>query len=173
MFLAITDVYHLISFRFRSRVDPFDVLSTPMRVWPHHLDALLHMNNGVYLTLASHSRWEFVIRTGYSEIFRDLGWYGVIAGQVVRYRRGLRLWQRFTVETRFLGLDGPNIVFEHRFVRGGDVVARMVACVRMIHRTSGTVSHDALREGLHDPRITDVPEWASQWTTSAMMPMAD
>ncbi|WP_051800075.1 acyl-CoA thioesterase [Catenuloplanes japonicus] len=173
MFLAITDAYHLLRSRFRPAVDPFDVLETRMRVLPHHLDALVHMNNGVYLTLASFARWEFVIRSGAGDTFRRLGWYGVIASQVVRYRRGLRLWQRFTVETRFLGLDGPNIVFEHRFVRDGETVARIVACVRMIHRTGGPVTRTALIEGMADPRITDAPEWTARWTSSAMMPMAD
>ncbi|GAB7038323.1 MULTISPECIES: acyl-CoA thioesterase [Catenuloplanes] len=173
MFLALTDAYRLVRSRFRSRVDPFATLASPMRVWPHHLDALIHMNNGTYLTLATFARWEFVIRSGYGDIFRRLGWYGVIAGQVVRYRRGLRLWQRFAVETRFLGLDGPNIVFEHRFVRGGEVVARVIACIRMLDRRGGTVRREDLLAAVPDPRITDVPEWAARWTAVARMPMTE
>ncbi len=46
MFLALTDAYHLIRSRFRSPVEPFGTLHSPMRVWPHHLDTLAHMNNG-------------------------------------------------------------------------------------------------------------------------------
>ncbi|MDN6380314.1 MAG: thioesterase family protein, partial [Brevibacterium aurantiacum] len=95
----------MIRVRFRSRLSMWDTSHVRFRVNLSDLDVMRHMNNGRYLTLMDLGRMDLMLRSGFWKKVTDQGWYPVIAGQSITYRRSLTLWQKFELSSRVIGHD--------------------------------------------------------------------
>ena len=103
------------------------------RVWPHDLDTSLHLNNGRYWSIADLGRTDLILRSGLWRAVLRHRWTPVVSAALMRFRRELRPFQSFRLETRIVGWDETWIVIEQRFVtskRRGEVAAA-VALVRV------------------------------------------
>ena len=145
-------VLHLIvaSF-FRPRLDPVrDVSRLTFRVWPHDLDTSLHMNNGRYWTLMDLGRTDIMIRSGLWRPILKHGWVPVVGAGQIRFRRELKAFRTFSLETRILTWSESHVVMEHRLVseaRDGSPVLNAIALVRAglyDRREKGFVSMERL-----------------------------
>jgi acyl-CoA thioesterase FadM len=148
-----------------------DVASLNLRVWPSDLDLLRHMNNGVYLSIMDLGRIDLLERLGVATALRAGGIYPVIVSETVTFRRSLELWQKYTLETRFLGSDAKATYLEQRFVVGGEIYARAVVRARFLRRSGGTVSPVELAEeaGI-DLTTAPLPQWIERWTEDVALP---
>ncbi|KRF33877.1 thioesterase family protein [Yonghaparkia sp. Soil809] len=157
--------------RFGPRLAPTDVARTAFRVLPTDLDVLNHMNNGVYLSIMDLGRIDLMARSGVWPELRRRGYYPVVVSSTITYRRSLEPWQRFTVESRIVGLDDVAGYVEQRFVRDGEVCARGVIKARFLKRSGGIVPIPELAElfGL-DPDDHALPEWLAHWSAAASLP---
>lgn len=159
----------------RSRNAPhvgiWDEVTTPFVVLPTDLDALLHMNNGRYLTLMDLGRLELMRRSGlWAELSRR-GWYPVVAGQTITYRRSLKLGQRFWLTTRVLGFDERWGYLEQTFRVGDEVYARAHVRSRFLKRSGGSVENGELAELVGGfPEHLEVPRWLEEWTAATGFP---
>jgi acyl-CoA thioesterase FadM len=101
--------------------------SLPFRVWPHDLDTSLHMNNGRYWTLMDLGRTDLMLRTGLWRAVLRHRWVPVVNAGAIRFRRELRLFRPFRVETAILCWSETWLVMQHRLVSrardGGEIVA--------------------------------------------------
>jgi acyl-CoA thioesterase FadM len=128
-------VLHLIiaSF-FRAKLDPVrDVSRLSFRVWPHDLDTSLHMNNGRYWTLMDLGRTDIMIRSGLWRPILKHGWVPVVSAGQIRFRRELKAFRAFTLETRILTWSETHVVMEHRLVsraKDGSPILNAIALVR-------------------------------------------
>lgn len=148
-------------------VEVWDTVTTPFRVAPTDLDVLLHMNNGKYLTIMDLGRLDLMQRAGLWGELNRRGWYPVVAGQTITYRRSLKLGQRFDLQTRVVGTDDRWIFLEQTFVVGDVVHARAVVRARFLKRTGGSVEHDELEELVGGfPDHLELPQWMADWTQS-------
>ena len=86
-------------------LDAASVSSIRLTTLPTDIDILRHMNNGRYLSLFDLGRWDLLIRTGLFDAMNDNGWYAVVSSETVTFRKSLQLWQRFEVQSRFIGHD--------------------------------------------------------------------
>jgi acyl-CoA thioesterase FadM len=102
---------------------PFAVSRLGFRVWPHDLDTSLHMNNGRYWTIMDLGRADLMIRSGLWRAVLRQGWTPVVSAGQIRFRRELRPFQAFHLETRLLFWDERRLVMEHRMLTAGDTVA--------------------------------------------------
>ncbi|MDJ1157976.1 thioesterase family protein [Chelatococcus sp. SYSU_G07232] len=110
----------LITAPWRPRLDaPFGASSLFFRVWPHDLDTNGHMNNGRYLTIMDLGRADFLLRSGLWRQVRAQRWMPVLSASKVRFRRELRLFQRFRLESRVVWWSDTRFVMEHRLLAGG------------------------------------------------------
>ncbi len=108
---------------------PHEASILRFRAWPNDLDVSLHVNNGRYLTLMDLGRLDLMIRAG---LWRDVTrnrWTPIASNVLIRFRREIRLWQRFRIETRLVTWDATNVVMEQIFVleggsRDGQIAAR-------------------------------------------------
>ncbi|MFN3687868.1 thioesterase family protein [Salinarimonas sp.] len=103
------------------------------RVMPHDLDVSLHMNNGRYWSLMDLGRLDLMIRCGLAGAVRRHGWMPVVSAGKIRFRRELRLWRAFRLETRILAWSDAWLVIEHRVVtraRDGSEILSAIALVR-------------------------------------------
>ncbi len=99
---------------FRPRIRPLEDSTLDLRVWPPDLDLMGHVNNGRYLTFMDLGRLDLIARSGLWRIALRRRWTPVIVSAQVRFRRALKLWDRFTLHTRVLGWDERWVYIEHR-----------------------------------------------------------
>lgn len=110
---------------------PADVSVLAFRVYPHDLDLSLHMNNGRYLTIMDLGRLDLILRSGLGRAVWRHGWTPVANAAVVRFRRELRVFDRYRLETRIVGWMEQAVIIEQSFVfatgeREGQVAARAI-----------------------------------------------
>ena len=97
------------------------------------LDTSLHMNNGRYWTLMDHGRADIMIRSGLWRAVLKRGWVPVVGAGQIRFRRELRPFQAFRLETRIVTWFDAQLVMEHRLLskaRDGSPVLNAIALVR-------------------------------------------
>jgi acyl-CoA thioesterase FadM len=133
MYLWLRLVIYVLKLPFLARLKPpFEVSKLFFRVSPLDLDVNGHMNNGRYLTLMDIGRTDLMIRGGlFGKVMRN-GWMPVLSTAKIVFRRELRLFAKFRLESRIVTWDGTIFVMEHRFVTdapGGERIAA-VALVR-------------------------------------------
>ncbi len=168
MNLYLRLVLLLITARLRPAISLWDTCRTRFRVHPGDLDLLMHMNNGRYLTLMDLGRMDLMLRSGYWPAAKAQGWYPVVAGQSITFRRSLMLWDRFEICTRLLGTDERWIYLSQTFHRRGDVVADAVVRACFKRKSGGTVPVQevlALAEPMPAERV--VPQWVLDWSRTS------
>lgn len=133
-------LYTMIFSRFRSPCGVMEVCRTPFRCWPTDLDALFHMNNGKYLSIMDIARTDFVIRSGLLKKLNQYGYYPVVEGQTIRYRKSLSPFDPFVIDTKVLGWDERAIFLSQKFIRTEEVIAEAIVKARFLKRPQGFVS---------------------------------
>ncbi|MGE0053890.1 MAG: thioesterase family protein [Hyphomicrobium sp.] len=98
---------------------PQDVSSVSFRVWPHDLDPFGHMNNGRYLTIMDLGRTDIMVRSGLLRAAARHKWTPIASAVVIRFRREMRLFQKFRLESRILWWDDTVSIIEQIFVLEG------------------------------------------------------
>ena len=120
------------------------VFTKNFRVWLHDLDVFGHMNNGRYLQIMDVARTEWMTRTGVLSAMWSYKWSAVLGGGLTRYRRSLKLFQKYQVRTQLIHWDERWFFFEHVFV---DAQGRRVAV---------GISRAALRSGADWVHTSDI-----------------
>ena len=109
-----------------------------MRVWPNDLDFNAHMNNGRYLTLMDLGRVDLLLRAGLGRTILAKRWTAVLTGATIRYRRSLKPFQRFRLETSIAGWTEHAVFIEQRFIiasgaQAGEVAASAAVRASLLH----------------------------------------
>lgn len=152
-------------------LDPTAVGTIRLTTLPSDIDILRHMNNGRYLSLFDLGRWDLLIRTGLFDAMKDRGWYAVVSSETITFRKSLQLWQRFEVQSRFIGHDEKALFMEHRAVVKGQVYARAIVRARMLRRTGGTVSNEELFAAVGKPEgVREIDAWVHDWAAASALP---
>lgn len=95
----------LWKFRNAPQLDLGDVHISHHRCWPQDLDFWWELNNGRTLTLMDLGRVPAANRTPMFKVMKNKGLGLTVAGNTLRYRRRVRLFDRIELRTRFLGWD--------------------------------------------------------------------
>ena len=162
---------HALLSRFGPRLGHWDVARTRFRVLPTDLDILKHMNNGVYLSIADIGRFDLLVRNGVWAIFKQRGWYPVVASETISFRKSLQLGQAFIVESRILGFDEKAVYVEQRFVVDGEIYTQAFIRGRFLKRGGGVVTIAELLYAVGpSPSDVTVPEWLIEWGANAALP---
>jgi len=143
-------------------------------VLPHDLDIYGHMNNGRYLTFMDLGRMDLILRSGIAQPAGVHGWKPIVAGSWVRYRKPLKLLERFELRTRVAGWTDRWFVLEQQIVRKGRIYTQAyiqgvfvgpkgrVSCSRVL---------DALAyEEKSPPLPAFVTDWLEMHVTSSRLP---
>ncbi|MCK7500724.1 MAG: acyl-CoA thioesterase [Comamonadaceae bacterium] len=83
------------------------------------------MNNGRFWTIMDLGRYDLAARAGLMRVAHRQGWFFVVAGGSIRYRRRLPL-SAASSSGPLAGHDGRWFYFVQEFVRGGKVAAQAV-----------------------------------------------
>lgn len=150
----------------RQSADPFSTTVVPMRVWPLDLDLNVHVTNGRYFTMADVGRMDYVLKTGaYRTALRHKA-VPIVGDVWGKFRRELRLFERFEIHTRMLGWDDKWSFMEHRFISKGRVVG--VVIMRGVFRAAqGTLAPAEIVRDLGVPEQSPaLPDWLLRWSAS-------
>lgn len=150
--------------RLRSRLSIWDTSHVSFRVNPFDLDVQRHMNNGRYLTLMDLGRMDLMLRSRFWQRTTAEGWYPVVAGQSITYRRSLLLWERFDLASRVIGHDDRWIFIEQVFRRDGKVVADAIVRARFLRKAGGSVPIEEVLDLVGPaPEHLELPSWITRW----------
>jgi YbgC/YbaW family acyl-CoA thioester hydrolase len=164
--LFVRFLWLFIAARRRPPVPVLGPCRTPFRVLPTDLDVLRHVNNGVYLSLMDLARLDLMVRAGLAPKARAHGWYPVVVGVSVSFRRSLTLLQRFEIETRVMTWDNRTFLVEQVFFRGPEPIAHALVRARFLARDSSRVTPaDVLSLVGVEESPPQAPEWAARWNT--------
>ena len=151
--------------RFRRRIGPLDEATLRFTALPNDCDLNMHMSAGRYLSFMDVGRVELIARMRILRKVIDRGWRPINAGTVIRFRRSVLPFERFTVRSRVLGWDEKWTYFEHVIERKGQLYA--IAHARGLFRgPQGNVPPLELLElaGLpHDTPSPPLPEFVQRW----------
>ncbi len=151
----------------RSRCSMLGPVDTHFRVLPNDLDALLHVNNGVYLTLMDLGRTDLLLRSNAFKKIKKQGWYPVAAAETIRFKRSLTLFQRFTIRTRVVGWDERSIYLEQVFISEDKLVAKAVVDARFLSKRGGSVAPKQILDLLEiEDDNHPLPDWIATWISS-------
>lgn len=115
----------LMAYRFRPRLTvPDSVSRLSFRAWFSDLDINGHVNNGRYWTLFDLGRTDLILRSGLFKPVLKHKWTPIVGSGAIHFRRELRLFQPFILETRILTWTQDKVVFEQRILTdNGQVLA--------------------------------------------------
>ena len=147
----------------RPRLDPLDEVRLGLRAWPVDIDTNLHVNNGRYLTLMDFGRFYHTMRTGLLPVMVRNRWIPILGAASMRYRRELRLMQRFDLVTRLLAWDEKWFYIEQRFERDGELLADGTVRGVLKHGRRTIPPAELLRAVGHDGVSPPQPETLRRW----------
>jgi acyl-CoA thioesterase FadM len=164
MNLYLRLIWTLLSARWRSRLQPLERCRTPFFTSLFDLDIFRHMNNGRYFTLQDLARVDLMLRSGVYAVFRQRGWYPVVTGETMQFRRSLKLFQRFEIQSQVIGWTERDLVLEHRFMSRGELVAWGLVAARFLRTSGGVVAVDEVLDAAGISKGAQaLPEHAAAW----------
>jgi len=137
---------YLLLFSYKSKKIGFhETSSTSLRVWFNDLDPLMHVNNGVYLSLLDLGRIDFMIKTGMYKKIKDNNIYPVIASEGIKFKRSLKLFQKFEIKTKFSGFDDKYVYLEQSFWSKDKIYAKALIKSIFLKKEGGKVTSNELK----------------------------
>lgn len=131
--------------------------------WPWDLDPWIELNNGRTLTLFDLGRIPMAQRTGLIPVLRQRGWGITVAGSSVRYRRRIRMFERFTMFSRVAGWDHRFVYMDQSMWKGPDC-CNQVLIRAAITSPTGIVSPPEVMAALGAPAESPpLPGWIAAW----------
>ena len=166
MYPLIRFAKELAKFRNAERLPPTGTHVSTHICWPWDLDPWIELNNGRTLTLYDLGRIPLAMRTGLIGILRERGWGITVAGNSTRYRRRVRMFDRFTMVSHTIGWDRRFIYMEQSMWKRGE------CCNHMLIRTAvtsaaGIVPPSEVMAALGGaPDSPPLPGWVEAWTSA-------
>lgn len=170
MHLFIRTFFHILVSLRRPRTSLWSESTVPMRVWPTDVDVALHINNGMYFSLMDLGRIDLMLRAKAWQRTLRRGWSMVVARETITFRKSLKLWQRYSMETRIAGIDERAMYFEQRMVADGEIYATATVAVRFVAKGAPVGLEQVLAEFGIPPAGLVLPEWIHQWRMDTVLP---
>lgn len=172
MHLLLRTIWHLFLSTRRRPLGLWDTSSLPMRVWPTDIDVAMHVNNGMYFSLMDLGRFDLMMRAGAWQKMRAKGWGPVVNAETITFRKSLQLWQKFTIESKIIGVDERAIYFEQRMVVKGEIYAQAFQATRLVGNGRPIANEEIFAEIGEPPADLLLPEWLHEWRATTALPGA-
>jgi len=150
--------------RFSPAVNFLDNCSTSFRVLPTDCDVLLHMNNGRYFSFLDIARIDFMIRNNSFKLVRKEKMYGVVASEIIRFKRSINIFKRFEIVTRIVSWDANFFYIVHYFKTENELCALAGVKICFLHAKKGRIKTKEILDIIgitHTPNA--MPEWLEMW----------
>lgn len=166
------------------RLGPLEPHVSTHRISPLDLDPWWELNNGRTLTIYDLGRIPMAIRLGITDTLKANGWGFTVAGNTVRYRRRIKVFQRVTQVSRTIGWDDRFVYMEQSMWARGECLNHMLLRVAIVggRARKGLVSPAEFMAALgHSDPSPPLPGWVAAWIEAdalrpwppALPPMSD
>ena len=165
MILLFRFLLTILKSRFRSKIGPLDSSVVRFTVLPHDCDLNIHLNAGRFVSFMDIARIELLARMRVLRSVLKKGWRPVVGGLVIRYRRSVQPFERFTIESRVVGWDDKWFYIEHVLNRHDGSMAATAYTRTLLRKSGGTVAPRELIElmGLAGTESPPLPPFVEQW----------
>lgn len=148
----------------RYETSPDSTIITTMRVWPFDLDINRHVTNGRYFSMADVARMDFLFRSGAYKVALRYKALPIVGDNWGKFRKELKLFQKFEIHTRMLGWDEKWVFVQHDFQRHGRILGSVI--MRGVFRAGRdilkpTVFVESMALPEESPKL---PQWVAQWS---------
>lgn len=131
--------------------------------WPIDLDFMLEANNGRVLSLYDLGRIPLAARTGLLRALFENGWAFAMAGASVRYRRRIKMFDRFEMQSRSIGHDGRFFYLEQTMWKKGEAASNILYRAAVTD-ASGIVPTQSVLDAMgYSDWNPEMPEWVQAW----------
>ena len=130
-------IYIKAAFKEKISVTDEDCLS--FTVLPQEVD-LEYMNNSCFWTVAEMGLMDILFRTGLIKICRQKRWVPLVRSQKIVYKRPLKRFDRYQLETKLIAWDERWLYFRQTFVRNGLLIANSLVKVLFMSKDGSRVS---------------------------------
>jgi len=163
----------LLSRPWRRVAGPDATIVTTMRVWPLDLDINRHVTNGRYFSMADIARTDYLFRSGAYKVALAYRALPIVGDNWGKFRKELKLFQKFEFHTSMLGWDEKWVFMKHEFRREGRVLGTVI--MRGVFRAGRDVLKPQIFiEALGLPSASpELPHWLAQWSASCDALSAD
>ncbi|WP_411731785.1 acyl-CoA thioesterase [Paeniglutamicibacter sp.] len=159
--------------RKRPKLSMFETSSVPMRALLTDIDMAGHINNGMYFSLFDLGRFDLMVRAGVWDEMKKNKWTPVVQSETITFRKSVVFNQKFTQETRILGMDEKSIYFEQRMVVDGEIYVQATIATRLLSKEGPVANEKILATmGLGPPEDLVLPEWVARWRADTALPGA-
>lgn len=170
MHLLLRTLLHLFLAARRPPTSIWVESSLALRVLPTDMDLAGHINNGMYFSLMDLARMDLMVRSGAWARMRARGWRPVASAETIAFRKSLKLFQRYSIETKVMGADEKVIYFEHRMVADGEIYARAHVATRLVSKNGPVSNAEIFAEFGHPPADLMLPDWIHDWRDANALP---
>ncbi len=162
----------LLSYRFRPALKITDIGKRKFRVWPTDIDIFGHMNNGIYFSLMDVSRFDLLKRTKAWGLCVKAKVHPVVVGETMTFRKELKPFKTFEIESGVLGWNDIAFFIRQRFVVDGQIHAEAVVRLRFLKSPKGIPTPAEILEimGGWDAPRPELPEWIHEWEKNVALP---
>lgn len=149
--------------RFSKKVKELDQSSRKFWVLPTDIDILGHMNNGRYLSLMDIGRLDHMIRCNvFSKLHRNKI-YPVVASEMIRFRKSLKLFQHAKLTTQIMGWDDKFFYVAHHFTSRNQLYALGLIKASFLKNGKSLNTSEILKLLDHTPEQPQMPDWIKDW----------
>ncbi len=136
---------------------------------PQDIDPWMELNNGRTLTLYDLGRLPMAKRMGFDRIGKTHGWGLTVAGASTRYRRRVRMFDRFEMRSRVMGWDARFLYMDQSMWRGEECTSQMLLRSAVASK-SGIVPPSQVMQVLGHPLDSPpLPDWVQGWSAADAM----
>ncbi len=153
----------LWKFRRAPRLGLFDTHVSHHMCLPQDIDPWMELNNGRTLTLYDLGRLPMGKRLGFDMLGKEKGWGLTVAGNSTRYRRRVRLFDRFEMRSRILGWDARFLYMDQTMWRGGDCTSQMLLRSAVASKSGIVPPAEVMRALGHPEESPALPDWVRAW----------
>lgn len=155
--------YRSPSLKPRTAEEFLEPLVLDCRVMFTDLDLYLHMNNARYSRSAEYGRLFFALTNGIDVVVKEMGATVVLTAITIRFRRELRLFQKYKLKTRPVYWTNSDVYFEHRFETGPNSFVNCIMYAQM--RFVNVTVPDVIKRICNGKEVTspDPPKDLLKW----------
>lgn len=134
--------------------------------WPVDIDIFGELNNCRTLTLYDLGRLVMGQRMGWLKLMKKNKWGMTMAGASVRYRRRVKVFQKFTIHSKPAGRD-EKFIYIHQSMWRGDQATSSILYRTAVTDKNGIVPTQMVADAMGCPDWNPkMPEWITNWITA-------
>jgi len=156
----------IVKFRNAPRLSLSEAHVSQHVCWPWDLDFVFELNNGRTLTIFDLGRIVMARRLGLHRVLQTEGWGITVAGNSLRYRRRVRVFDTLQMHSRCVGWDARFFYITQSMWRGEECTSHMLLR-NAVTDANGIVPTERVLRALEAPgESPELPAWVRAWISA-------